>query len=223
MDFMKELKAIVGDDGMDQLGFDKDGNKKEWALEGRLLDESASVNERTRGADTVFSDTYTRAEAQRYVAAFQRDISPNMEPTRELVERYIRTRGHTSLALVEEVCARLGIQKDLSEANPFHSPSSGKFTSPEGVVSAGGGSKSFQFSTSNYPDRSRGGRVGVDRKTGKRRALIKWVKAKQPCGRRARQQGIDVRCWDGKRLESIGIKVGKNQVTDDLALLKSMV
>lgn len=221
MNFMDDLGSVIGEDGLAQLGFDKDGKKVDWAMEGRLLDEAVNVNTRLGGTDTEFADNFTEAEVRRYVSAFQTDLG-NIQPTRELVERYVRGRGRRSDRLVEAVSLGLGL-KALVEANPFHDKGTGKFSSPEGVVSNSGGSKSFQFSGGPYPDRLRSGRMGTDRKSGKRRALIQWVKAKQPCGRRARQQGVNLRCWDGKKLESVGVTVSKGaSVTDDLAALKNL-
>ena len=84
------------------------------------------------------------------------------------------------------------------ESNPFHDKGDGKFTAPTDIVRKDGGSKSFQFSSPNRPDRMRKGRIGKD-KRGVTRALIQWVSSKQPCGRRARQAGKDIRCWDGNK------------------------
>lgn len=233
MNFEQELAGIIGEDGLKELGFDKDGNKAAWGLEDRLMNLTSELHERGPGSDRNNVDSFTDAEVKRYVSAFQRDIRPNMVATPELVERYVRARGNGHQGLVEAVCVQLGLKAkpltesapggNLTESNPFHDLAKGKFTSPETVVAQSGGSKSFQLSGGPPADRHKKGRMGTDRKTGKRRALIQWVSAKRPCGRRAREAGIDVRCWDGKRMEDIGLQFQSGGASDTISALKNLL
>jgi len=68
----------------------------------------------------------------------------------------------------------------LLEMNPFHNAAYGEFTSPQeikrlkkGSISAGGKKQRFKSK--------------------------QFRKIKPDCGREAREQGYDKRCWDGKK------------------------
>jgi hypothetical protein len=235
MNFLQALYETIGEEGLKQVGVLSDAEDR---LRERLLSGMVSADkELLAGADRVFADTFTESEVMRFVNDFQRKMD-GVTPTKELVARYARARGHSGQAIVEAVCQKLGVGvKRLDEANPFHDPRDGTFSNPERIVSTKGGSKSFQISKGNPLDRVSGSpKIGVDKKTGKKRAFIKWVSTMRPCGRVARRKGKDVRCWDGmdmqanrkaanyaerrkRKLESLGLEMVGMNLTDELAAL----
>ncbi len=91
----------------------------------------------------------------------------------------------------------------IIEANPFHDPEDGKFTSALALANKGKGSYSFQFSgRRELPRRLRTAKIGNRRSDPPGTPpgpLLGWVQAQFPCGRRARMQGIDAKCSEPSR------------------------
>jgi len=98
------------------------------------------------------------------------------------------------------------------KGNPFHNKETGKFSGGEAIASDDGGSfavgkTKLKFAKSK---KSKGGDT-----------VVHFASTKHPCGRAARKEGKDIRCWDGKK--GMGIRLAKvmgkrikgEEITDD--------
>ncbi len=73
--------------------------------------------------------------------------------------------------------------------NPFHDRDDGKFSGAENHASKSGGSWAIGKRKLKFTGKGKNKDGGL---------LVKYGSTKHPCGRAARKQGLDIRCWDGK-------------------------
>jgi hypothetical protein len=73
--------------------------------------------------------------------------------------------------------------------NPFHDRDDGKFSGAENHASKGGGSWAIGKRKLKFTGKGKNKDGGL---------LVKYGSTKHPCGRAAREKGLDIRCWDGK-------------------------
>jgi hypothetical protein len=78
--------------------------------------------------------------------------------------------------------------------NPFHDRDDGKFSGAESHASKGGGSWAIGKRKLKFTGKGKNKDGGL---------LVKYGSTKHPCGRAARKQNKDVRCWDGTEIESV--------------------
>lgn len=96
------------------------------------------------------------------------------------VEEFINSQMEESAAI------DFGTLLSELKGNPWHDSTTGKFSSKDGVNSAGKGSLSLRGDTRSKQKVKGSGKDGP-----------KMVKTPNICGRAARKQGLNVRCWTG--------------------------
>ncbi len=205
MSVMKELVETIGVEGLAAMGYKPDGTRTVGFEQG--LQENVAG---TMGRESAPRDQSALVQGRAIIAALREAIGPNTDITRAHIDNFVKSRHGIRLDLVEAACTVVkqeraalaaGTKPTLVEANPYHDPDSGEFTSDRAIV----GKKKGSFSLGGYgkgKSKSRVGKRGAKigkGKDGRVRALINWVSASRPCGRDARKQGKDIKCSTGKR------------------------
>lgn len=93
--------------------------------------------------------------------------------------------------------------------NPFHDKDDGKFSGAENHASKGGGSWAIGKRKLKFTGKGKNKDGGL---------LVKYGSTKHPCGRAAREQGLDVRCWDGSGAGARVSRImkGKKRAKEDI-------
>ena len=203
----RELAQILGEEGLRELGLDANGNPVSGSFDEKLIRGSLAVaSEAVPTPHSQIQEGYAIIANIRRVLGEGRDITMHhinsyvasaYGPRRDLVEAALAAARAERALLVESA----GQPANLAEANPYHDPDTGEFASPGTVVKKQKGSYSlggYGKGKSKSRVGAKGAKMGTDKKTGRRRALINWVATSRPCGRDARKVGKDIKCSTGK-------------------------
>jgi hypothetical protein len=120
------------------------------------------------------------------------DFVYDSEENHEAVEALAKEVGNI---LIERTKVS-GAPKKRKKGNPFHDKD-GQFSGPDDVSGSKGGSFVSGKTKLKYSG---------DKKSKGGDKVVHFASTKRPCGRKARRDGRDIRCWDGKKGE--GFKEG---------------
>jgi len=96
---------------------------------------------------------------------------------------------------LEERTKVSGAPKGRGKGNPFHDKNTGKFSGADSISGKKGGSFVKGKTKLKYAG---------DKKSKSGDKVVNFASTKRPCGRKARRDGKDVRCWDGKKGKGFG-------------------
>jgi len=182
----------------------------DFMLEHYLLSEN-EFDKRVIGGRSalVFSEDVLASKPQ-VVQAVMEAFQDKLEiKTPEQIEKYNELFDDVNTLI--EGNSVMGIsKKDGFTGNPYHDKD-GRLSGSMDATFTNGGSASHGKVKWKYTGKKRKKDGGM---------LIRYGSTKQPCGRAAREQGLNIRCWDGKKLggKTVGRAQGKKVRKESLTV-----
>lgn len=128
--------------------------------------------------------------------------------------------GEMTDEVLDEATVAGAPKRKRGMGNPFHDKDTGKLSGADQIAAKGGGSWAIGKTKLKLVGK------GKDKKGG---LLVKFGSTKHPCGRAARADMKDTRCWDGKKgagfaiAKALGKKVRKEEFSaEDINVIMEM-
>lgn len=185
-----------------------------FVIESRLLDPGEVVLRDIEGQYSVAfmpSVVVGKPEViQAAMMAYEEQMEFSEEEDEEAFEGLVS--GLTDLLLEAPNKTSGAPKRKKGMGNPFHDKNTGKFAGVDRHVADGGGSWAIKKTKLKFTGKG---------KTKEGGTLGKYGSTKHPCGRAARSQGKDVRCWDGKKGRGFRVAeaIGKMRRGEDLSMI----
>lgn len=195
-DASRPLVPIQGKDSDGELVFEFEDRSDavdlySFFMETKLLEAGEVVLRNIEGQHSVAFMPHvmvTKPEMIQAAFLFYEDQLDVSEKDEEAFESVIS--GLTDLLTEAPVTKTAGAPKRKREmGNPFHDKDTGKFSGVHNQANKKGGSWAYKKTKLKFTGKGKTKEGGL---------LGKYGSTKHPCGRAARADGKDVRCWDGK-------------------------